>query len=166
MEKINIYISTQEAPLTFESIDLKELLQMVREEFSTQLSIRQIKWSVPEVLSEIHADRLSMLRVFRNLVDNALKYGGERLKEIHIGYKKDHAYHVLSVRDDGRGLQEKDSKKIFGLFKREASSRGIQGTGLGLAIVKEIAQQHGGDVWLDAAAKKGTTFYFSISKDL
>ena len=59
-----------------------------------------------------------------------------------------------------------DAEKIFGLFHRHETSRGVEGAGLGLAIVKEIAQQHGGQVWVEPAAKKGTTFCISISKNL
>ena len=111
-------------------------------------------------------DKLSITRVMRNLVDNALKYGGEDLHEIRIGYRETDEFHVFSVHDDGVGLKTADDENIFGLFKREKTSQGIQGTGLGLAIVKEIAEQHGGKVWVEPGQEKGTTFSLSISKHL
>jgi len=166
VEQINAYISTKEAPLTIERIKLKEILRMVREEFSTQLNIRQISWWEPEYLPEIKADRFSILRVLRNLVDNALKYGGDDLSEVKIGYKESDEHHILSVKDDGVGIREEDTKKIFRIFMRKKSAKGIEGTGLGLAIVKEIAEQHNGKVWAKPGPKKGTTFYISISKYL
>jgi len=52
------------------------------------------------------------------------------------------------------------------MFKRKKTSKGIQGTGLGLAIVKEIVERHGGKVWIETGAEKGTTFSISISKHL
>jgi PAS domain S-box-containing protein len=166
VEQINEYISTKEAPVTIEKVRLKEILQIVRDEFSTQLNISQIKWSEPECLPEINASRLCILRVLRNLIDNALKYGGENLSQIKIGYKECDDFHNLSVTDDGIGLQKEDSEKIFGIFMRKKTSVGIQGIGLGLAIVKEIAERHRGKVWVEPGPKKGTSFYISISRYL
>jgi PAS domain S-box-containing protein len=166
VEQINVYISTKETPLSIEKIKLKEILRMVREEFSTQLNIRQISWREPKDLPDVNADRLSILRVLRNLVDNALKYGGDDLSEIKIGYRETDEYHILSVKDDGFGLKEEDTKKIFRVFMRKRTSKGIEGTGLGLAIVKEIAEQHKGKAWVEPGQKKGITFYISISKYL
>jgi PAS domain S-box-containing protein len=166
VDKINVYISTKEAPPTIERVKLKDILLIVRDEFSPRLNIRQIKWLEPEHIPEIKADRLSILRVLRNLVDNALKYGGDDLSEIGIGYEETNEFHILSIRDNGIGIRKKDLKKIFGAFQRTHASRGIEGTGLGLSIVKEIAEQHGGEVWVKPSPKKGTNFYMSISKDL
>jgi PAS domain S-box-containing protein len=166
VDKINVYISTKEAPPTIERVKLKDILLMVRDEFSPRLNIRQIKWLEPAYIPEIKADRLSILRVLRNLVDNALKYGGDDLSEISIGYEESDEFHILSVRDNGIGIRKKDFKKIFGAFQRTQTSRGIQGTGLGLAIVHEIAEQHSGEVWVEPGPEKGISFYLSISKDL
>ena len=166
VDKINVYISTKEAPPTIEGLRLEEILMVVRDEFSPRLNIRQIKWLEPAYIPEIKADRLSILRVLRNLVDNAFKYGGDDLSEISIGYEESDEFHILSVRDNGIGIRKKDFKKIFGAFQRTQTSRGIEGTGLGLAIVKEIAEQHSGEVWVEPGPEKGTSFYMSISKDL
>ncbi|MBU0944992.1 MAG: PAS domain-containing protein [Proteobacteria bacterium] len=166
VEMINVYISTKEISQKIESIKLAELLFMIREEFADPLNIRQIKWTEPEYLPEIKADRIAILRVLRNFVDNALKYSGSDLSEIGIGYREDDEYHILSVSDDGIGLTEEESKNIFELFKRQTTSSGIVGSGLGLAIVREIAEQHKGKVWSEPGSKKGITFNLSISKDL
>ncbi len=165
-ETINIYIATKEKLLCIENVNPKEILQMIREEFSAQLSIRQIQWSEPEDIPSIKADELSILRVFRNFVDNAIKYGGDKLSEIEIGYKESDEFYILSVRDDGVGLQGGENKGVFGLFRRRETSRGIKGTGLGLAIVKEIAERHQGEVWIEPSSQKGITFNISISKHL
>jgi signal transduction histidine kinase len=152
--------------LSFEKTNIKEILGMLKSEFSVQLNIRQIDWIVPDSEVEITADRLSLLRVFSNLVDNALKYGGAQLSSIRIGHEDRGDCHIFSVIDDGKGLKEADAEKIFGLFQRNETSRGVEGAGLGLAIVKEIAEQHGGRVWVEPRGKKGITFYVSISKNL
>jgi PAS domain S-box-containing protein len=166
VEKINIYMATKETAPLVETTSIAEILRMLRDEFSTQLNIRQIKWFEPECDVEIKGDRLSILRIFRNLIDNALKYGGQSLTRISVGYEESENLHIFSVSDDGKGLKEADSEKIFGLFQRNETSRGVEGAGLGLAIVKEIAEQHGGRVWVEPTGKKGITFYISISKNL
>jgi len=167
VEKINVFISTKEAPLTIERLALKEVLQVIREEFSAQLSIREIRWSEPDYIPEIEADRLCIIRALRNLVDNALKYGGEALSEIDIKYKGSGESHILSIKDNGIGLKEQDSHPdIFAPFIRRKTSKGIQGSGLGLTIIREIAEKHGGDVWLELGQERGITFYISIPKNL
>ena len=166
VEMINIYLTTKEMLLHIESIDLGDLLLMIREEFAVPLNIRQIEWTEPQHLPVIRADRIAMLRVLRNFVDNALKYGGEGLSEITIGHREDEGYHIIYVSDDGIGLTEEESQDIFGLFKRQKTASGIAGSGLGLAIVKEIAEQHEGKVWSEVNSERGITFNVSISKKL
>ena len=166
VETINLYIATKERPLCLDDVNPKEILQIIHEEFSVQLNIRQINMFEPEDIPTIKADKLSMLRVFRNFVDNALKYGGDTLTKVEIGYKDVDDFHIFSVRDDGVGLKKEESKGVFGTFKRKETSRGIEGTGLGLAIVKEIAERHQGKVWIEPGFKEGVTFNISISKYL
>jgi light-regulated signal transduction histidine kinase (bacteriophytochrome) len=87
-----------------------------------------------------------LLRIFTNSIYNALKYGGDSLTRISIGYEDSESLHIFSVSDDGKGLKEVASKKIFGLFQGNETSKGVEGADQGLAIVKEIAEQHGGRV--------------------
>jgi PAS domain S-box-containing protein len=166
VDKVNVYIATKETHLSIESINIAEIYRMLKEEFSARLDKRCIDWLVPETTREIKADRMSMIRAFRNFVDNSLKYGGERLSKIWTGYEESDDFHIFSFSDNGKGLEEKDSEKIFGAFQRNVTSKGIEGVGLGLTIVKEIAEQHGGKVWVEPRTNKGTTFYISISKNL
>lgn len=166
VENINIYISTKETPLSMQNVNLGEILDIVRDEFSAQLDVRQIRWLQPEDISEIKADKLSILRMLRNLVENALKHGGDELSEVTIGYEGSDDFHILSVSNDGLTIELEDPEKIFGPFQRHETSKGVAGTGLGLAIVKEIAEQHGGRAWVESGQAKGPSFYISISKHL
>ncbi|MHC1741499.1 MAG: PAS domain S-box protein [Syntrophobacteraceae bacterium] len=166
VEEINIYAMAKEAPINIEPIRMSEILRIVYEEFSARLSVRQVGWVQPFDDAEIRADRMSLLRIFRNLVDNALKYGGERLSQIRIGYAESDTHHIISVADDGVGIQREDSERIFGPFQRHRNSRGIEGTGLGLAIVKEMTERHGGEVRVEPGEDCGTTFFVTISKNL
>jgi K+-sensing histidine kinase KdpD len=166
VEDINSYIVTKEASLNIEKINMKEIMREIRDEFCGILEERKIVWSEPEAMPEIWADRMALSRIFRNLLDNALKYGGKDLLEIKIGYEGNRRYHIFSLSDDGVGIEAGEEEKIFELFQRNETSKGTDGSGLGLAIIKEIAQRHGGQVWLDRQREKGAAFYVSISKNL
>jgi signal transduction histidine kinase len=67
-------------------------------------------------------NRLSLISILRNLVENALKYGGDGLGRIQMDYRENGDHHVLSVRD-------LDAQKIFGLLARSTNARGAQGAG-------------------------------------
>jgi light-regulated signal transduction histidine kinase (bacteriophytochrome) len=166
VEQVNVFIATKETPLAIEHIELKSILRTLRDEFSARLSIRQIEWLEPECTVVFGADRLSILRVFRNLVDNALKYGGDQLSKIWMGYEESEDFHIFEVGNDGAELKEMDSEKIFDPFQRHESSKGTEGSGLGLTIVKEIAERHGGTVWVTVGCRHEITFHLSISKTL
>ena len=166
VENINIYIATKEMPVNYENLNLKEISRIIHEEFATPIALKGIKWYEPDDNPVIKADRLSVIRALRNLVDNALKYGGDALSMISISCTDSDGYHVISVKDDGRGLTEKDSNKIFSLFFRGKTVKPINGTGMGLAIVKEIAERHGGAAWAESGPNHGTTIFMSFSKAL
>jgi signal transduction histidine kinase len=166
VDRINAYIMAKESILRFEEIPLKELSDAIRTEFSDVMAKRGVTWQQDEASPILVGDRLSLLRVLRNLVDNALKYGGNDLHEVRITYREEPDHHVISVGDDGIALKVGDPATLFQLFRRDESARGIEGTGLGLATVKEFAERHGGRVWLETGTEKGTTFSISISKRL
>lgn len=166
-EDINAYISTREAPLHLETFDLKQVWQTVMEEFAPHLRERGIAWHEPENGSLlIRADQNGVLRVYRNLVDNCLKYGGSELSEITLGYTSSATHHILSVHNDGACIQPEEISLIFEVFKRGTASAAAAGTGIGLAIVREIARNHNGDAWVESDPEGKTTFYFSISRHL
>ena len=166
VECINVYITAKEAPLSVEPVAVKEITETIRNEFAAALQQRGIIWSEPREFPVVQADRLSLIRVFRNLVDNALKYGGADLHEIRIAYRDDELHHIFSVSDDGVGIKQEDQGKIFKAFQRQETSRGVGGSGLGLAIVRVIAERHRGSIRVESGVPKGLTFTISIAKDL
>lgn len=166
VQDINTYIQTKQRPLDIESIDLHDVFRSLQEEFAVPLTIRGIRLVLPDLVPLIRADRVALIRALQNLIDNALKYGGQNLTKIEVGYGQTMEYHIISVRDDGGGLSPEGAKNIFDVFQRSANARKIEGTGLGLAIVKEIAEHHGGMVWADPDLERGIAFQLAISKEL
>ena len=118
---------------------------------------------IHEELPVIFADKDQMVRVFQNLIGNALKFHREGVKpKIHISFHKEDNKYVFSINDNGIGLEEQYNDKIFEVFKRLHAIGEYPGTGIGLAIVKRIIDRHGGRVWVESEPCKGSTFYFTI----
>lgn len=163
-DKLNAFIAVKELPLKREVINLDVLLDTLKDDYAAQLEKSRITWKTAARPMEIHADKEALMRALRNLIDNALKYGGENLSEILIGCDESKEFHILSVQDDGIGLDAQETEGIFDLFKRQSTSTGTEGTGLGLAIVKEIAERHGGSAWVESNKNRGATFFISIAK--
>ena len=166
VHQINVFISTKETPLHIENISLKEIFKEINDEFLNELNNRSIQLSVSEKIPDsLVADRISIIRIFRNIIENSLKYGGDELGRIAIDYRGTNDMHILTVTDDGEGIKEKDSDYIFNWFKRTDSKK-TQGSGMGLAIIREIISLHGGEIWHEPAKPKGATFCFSLYRQL
>lgn len=106
-------------------------------------------------------DPVRLAQIFQNLVGNALKYRGDAPLEIHIGASVSPQELTFSVKDNGIGIDPENHDRIFGIFKR-LHGREYEGAGIGLATVKKIVERHGGRIWLESEAGKGSTFYFTI----
>jgi len=164
-EQINTFIATRELPLRIEKVSIQDIFVQLRQEFCAVLQDRNIALLEPAFLpEEVMGDELRLVRAFRNLLDNALKYGGERLSEIRIGYECNEGHHIFSVADNGVGIKEEDVERLFQFFQRLVNSKGVEGSGMGLAIAREVAKKHMGDVWVKSKPGQGATFYISISK--
>ena len=108
-------------------------------------------------------DPVRLSQVFRNLIGNAIKYRGDQPPVIHIGCEEAHDEYVISVRDNGMGIEAKYFNNIFVLFKR-LHGRERSGSGVGLAVCKEIVERHGGKIWVESTVGRGSTFWFTLPK--
>lgn len=129
-----------------EEIDLGELISEVVAPYNQQSE--RIRLCV-QPMPLLSLRRVSIKRLLVNLIENALRYGGDEV-EVAAAVTGDAnaPYVVLSVLDRGTGIDPKELGEIFNPFIRGDRARGGQGAGLGLAIVKRIANQHGGIVEL------------------
>jgi len=115
-------------------------------------------------LPAVRADAAQMERLFQNLIANAVKYC-EKTPEIHVAAENSNHEWVLSIRDNGIGIDPKYRDQIFGIFKRLHRRDEYSGTGIGLAVCKKIVERHGGRIWVESVPGAGSTFYFTLQNE-
>ncbi len=114
-------------------------------------------------LPTMQLDRGQMVRLFQNLVGNALKYRNPgQSPKIHVAAKQAGEEWIISVQDNGIGFDPKYAANIFAPFKRLHTAVEYPGTGVGLAICRRIVEAHGGRIWAESAPGKGATFRFTL----
>ncbi|MBN2022879.1 MAG: response regulator [Pirellulales bacterium] len=113
-------------------------------------------------LPTLFGDRRRLVEVFQNLIENAVKYAGDRAHpRIEIGAERQEKQIVCRVRDNGRGIDPRYHERIFGLFEQIDPTG--EGTGVGLALVRRIVEVHGGRIWVESEGEgKGATFFLTL----
>lgn len=149
----------------FRPVELNELIASVLKIYSyrfEQLGFT-VETSFDKSLPTILADEEAVAEALHNLIDNAVKYSGER-KRIRITTAAAEASMRISVEDHGIGIAQEHHKKIFEKFYRV--SQGLvhtaKGSGLGLALVHHIVQAHHGTITIHSEPGKGSTFTISL----
>ena len=141
----------------FEDCDLSEIVT----ESIAQITVSDTKeitlTSDIESGIQIPGNRLLLSRLMQNLLENAYRYGKENGK-VNVSLKKETNSIILSVADDGIGIEKDEQEKIFERFYRSDSSRSVKGTGLGLSMVKRIAELHSAEIDLRSEPGKGSDF--------
>lgn len=120
----------------------------------------QLRVSVPEQLILLPMDATLVTEVILNLVENAVKYGGESQRvelEVTAGERRA----VISVRDHGDGIPPEQMESIFS-GKQPHTDQFRHGLGLGLSICRTVVMAHGGEIWVENCGDGGTKFCFSL----
>jgi signal transduction histidine kinase len=113
-------------------------------------------------LPSVAGDRRLLTAVFQNLVGNAIKFRGSEAPRIAITSVRDGGEWVISVADNGIGVDPDYREQIFALFQRLHTRSEYDGTGIGLALCQKIVEFHGGRIWLEPSESPGATFRFSL----
>jgi signal transduction histidine kinase len=162
-------VSGLEAPdlsFSFSEVKLDVIVSDVVDEFQNLASEKEIRlawWAIPEKFPRITANEVSLRQVFINLIDNAIKYCGEK-DEIDAALEANEDKNVIYARvsDTGPGIPEDDWERIFckGYTVEEARGRPPKegGQGLGLYIAKLVVEKHKGEIGVTSKLGKGTTF--------
>ena len=163
VECINHYISAREAVEEPQVFALADTIETIKSEFKSRLENQKVVLEVQNNLPLIYGYPHLLLRAIRNLVDNALKHGGQNLSRIKIEVEEKQDFWIIAVRDNGVGIPSDMVDVIFEPFHRGRSR--ADGSGLGLAIISEVAKKHGGKAWVESSQEKhDTAFYISIRR--
>ncbi len=111
---------------------------------------------------KVYGDRVRLVEVLQNLIENAVKFMGDQPHPtVTIGSTKDEEDTIVFfVKDNGIGIEQPYQERIFGLFNKLDTS--TEGTGIGLTLVKRIIEVHHGSIWLQSEPGQGSTFYFTL----
>lgn len=151
-----------------EHVDVGEVVQTSIGTMKPLADTKDVDLILSDTQSGLMVEGNSVLlsRAVGNLLDNAIKYtptGGQ--VQIKIGQNNGQV--LVSVVDNGPGIQARDLPRVFEKFYRaRAELDEVPGTGLGLSIVKTIIEQHGGQVWVESEFERGSTFTMALPIDI
>jgi len=150
---------------SFNATDMNVILELVRK--SLYILIKESNTKVTnDPLPVIIADDSQMVQLLQNLISNAIKFNHSEIPQVHItGEVKEKSWE-FSVKDNGIGIDSQYFDRIFIIFQRLHKKNEYEGTGMGLAICKSIVQRHRGKIWVESEIGKGSTFYFSIPRQI
>ena len=140
-------------------VSMQNIVKEALNSLSAAIAERKVELIVQPDLPDLFVDRLRIVEVVQNLVENSIKYmGDQQHPRIDIGIRDDGAFYV---RDNGIGIEACYLETIFGLFNKLDGKS--EGTGIGLALVRRIIDFHGGRVWAESDGPgHGTTMLFTL----
>jgi signal transduction histidine kinase len=157
--------------LDYSRIGRKKELAQVDCNVILQEVLADLGVAVDEAGAQINSDILPALngyptelkQLFQNLVINAIKFRKKNVSpQINISVKRNGSYWQFAFKDNGIGIEEKHNQRIFEIFQRLHTRKEYEGSGIGLSHCKKIVGLHNGNLWVESALGKGSTFYFTI----
>ena len=170
LRDISLLTRMEEAPnmAEKETVNLSLLVQDIFSEVALQLEEKQIKAQnmIPEGLT-IQGNPSLIYSIFRNLKDNDISYGVNKIDITVSCFRQDNQFYYFSFADTGVGIGAEHLGRLFERFYRidKGRSRKLGGTGLGLAIVKNAVLLHGGSIFAKNNPNGGLEFIFSLAKE-
>ncbi|HEX5621216.1 MAG TPA: HAMP domain-containing sensor histidine kinase [Solirubrobacteraceae bacterium] len=156
-----VLVYAQAGELRSEQIALARLMAEVADDLATSLASAGATVDVGE-LPEVDGDPRQLRRVLQNLLGNAVKFRGEEPLRVQVSCRPDSQEWVLTVQDNGIGVDPEEASRIFGMFTRADTQR--EGAGIGLAVCRRIVEAHGGRIWVEPAAGGGSAFRFTLPR--
>jgi len=148
----------------FVDVEISRVLQDVLRNIRLTIETRKVKVQIGN-LPVIRADRNQMIQLFQNLISNSIKFS-QGVPKITVAAKEQDDTWLFSVKDEGIGIDPEYHERIFQIFQRLFTREEYEGTGIGLSICKRIVERHGGKIWVKSKPGEGSTFLFTIKKEL
>ena len=146
---------------TKEIVAIEEVIQNA----NLMLNLKEdVQISILKKLPEIYCEKIKIEQVFQNLITNAVKYNDKDFCKIEIDYEDLASHHLIKIKDNGKGIEEKNFERIFQIFQTLQSKDDFESTGIGLSIVKRIVQLHGGEIEVKSKLGEYTIFELTLEK--
>jgi signal transduction histidine kinase len=158
-------LDINDAPYDIRKCDMKSVINDIVSKTAPIARSKKIAVivDIDEKLPSAAADPEIIGLTVENIISNALKYTPEKGEIVISAVETDERMMLISVKDNGRGIDEDELSHIFERYRRGRNqSGGIKGTGLGLAIAKKIVARHGGDIWVKSKTGEGSEFLFTL----
>ncbi|GAB4414305.1 MAG: hypothetical protein OHK0039_21970 [Bacteroidia bacterium] len=162
LDALLVYSLSSSKQMVEQEVDLMEVISEVKSGLSSHIERDQVHIYY-EDLPVVKADRIQMIRLFRNLIENAIQYRGQDTPVIQIsaGEHLEKNEYTFAIEDNGLGISRDEYAHIFQVFRKNPTIE-TDSIGMGLAICKKIVNNHGGRLWFTSNVGKGTTFHFSL----
>lgn len=146
--------------------DLNLLLKEVQDDLTERINNYNAIITVQK-LPKINCYPTFVRILFQNIISNAIKFTNkDSIPIINISCKERNSDWLFLIEDNGIGINFKDIKEIFLIFKRLHNEKIYSGSGIGLAHCKKIVEIHNGEIWVESVVGKGSIFNFTISKNI
>lgn len=155
--------SNRDDTMVVERVNLDALLMTITKDLAEKIKQSNSSVAVKKFNFNITGDRISLESLFKNLVSNAVKFGG---KNIVLRHEDCGEFYKFFIEDDGIGVDEESINKLFRPFYRIHTKDQYEGSGLGLFMCKKIVARMGGQIGVKSVKNNGTTFWFTLPKSL
>ena len=154
-------------PFHFERLNITHFIKECMDDFSYGIEKSGVEIKFHNHINTavlVKADREKLMRVFNNTIQNSMKYLDKDPGQIKIELSKLDKFALVTIEDNGVGIESEDLPLVFESFYRADKSRNSKtgGTGLGLAISKQIIEPHGGSIWAESSKGTGTAIKFTL----
>lgn len=148
-------------PGALEPVDLRQVVEQVRADLGSRIAETGAALECGP-LPTVRGDAVQLVRLFVNLIGNAIKFHGASPPRIEVSACPEGDDWHLQFHDNGIGIERQYWDRIFVIFQRLHTRQKYPGTGIGLAICKRIVERHGGAIWVDSVPGEGTTFHVTL----
>ena len=147
-----------------QELDLSSIVRMASEQLQEIVDNSNANIRIDFEPSHLVANDIELMRLFQNLIGNAIKYCPDKIPEIEISSSFKAGSLVFCVQDNGIGIAVQYHNRIFAPFQRLHSAEEYEGSGVGLAICARIVEKYGGRMWVESEPGRGSAFLFHASQ--
>jgi signal transduction histidine kinase len=148
----------------YDTVRFNEVLDEIKTSLHASIQQKKADIQYAKKLPELPMSRLHQTQLFQNLISNAMKFVENKAPIIQIQCEENDNDIIVSVKDNGIGIKQEYSDKVFKLFHRLNRDTNYEGTGVGLSICKNIVEKYKGKIWFESVEHQSSIFYIKLPK--